>query len=818
MPDHPLYQGARLNIAGSTPRPIETPDLTSQAASRASANAAAGLEGIINDFVKIKDFGTSQQQETRLREINAGFEAEADRRMALAPGHEQSLFDENGILIPSAIDDLVHEYSSQINDLPGAYINPETGLHASSIRQSVADNLRSNLYSLATKKQIQLSRQSAEENLSLAQASKDWNGFIGSVNAGEQAGIFSTTKANELRYTCNQERLSSQLEKGMLKDPQKAMLDITRGKYDDLEATTRARMTKACERALSTDCKQIAFTSEERRKIREGGVVTPKFEVRNGATKQEYEWRKYFNEHGTYDRYKNDIKDSWINEINNAPVPEDKEDAESWIKYMVKKYCDPKTGYQVNEYELTTMAKQKMQGLLGLGNKEKGVDVRAYLERLEDRTLVPNAYNYLEQRKGESYMTSDRRKRFEGEARDIIEQRRREIRNDVAVAMSKWRAIHPDATYDKEMEQLSDFVQVYSRTHDSDIPELGTEYKKLAQDDAKKQKQMIHDATAGEDLRNTEGTAGIDTQRKMYDSYMKEQKPYFPEPSVATANNIFEVSSIQSDEAAVYLPAEQFKAIQKKLGNVPMARVTLPGTKAWVEVPVKQGDVQDVSISDSALVRMNNVRAKQAYIQFTAGDGSKPVNNEDKTSSMIFDNEARLDSNGNLTVYKLPAGDGGGTHEIAGINNGSHPQEFAKLKKMLDAGNQEEAKQEAKRYIAEKTQPVGNILQYAGVKSSGIDYFLRDMYFNSGEYGAMRVIHRALGIKDSDTKKFNQETINVLKNYIQTHSESQLLDKLKEARERLYKSIAANNPQKEKFLAGWLNRNTRVYKQAGKMA
>lgn len=625
-------------------------------------------------------------------------------------------------------------------------------------------------------------------------------------------------RANSLRYKGTQETLTKQLEKTMLEDPQKAMLDITRGKYDDLEATTRARMTKACERALSTDCKQIAFTSEERRKIREGGVVTPKFEVRNGATKQEYEWRKYFNEHGTYDRYKNDIKDSWINEINNAPVPEDKEDAESWIKYMVKKYCDPKTGYQVNEYELTTMAKQKMQGLLGLGNKEKGVDVRAYLERLEDRTLVPNAYNYLEQKKGESYMTSDRRKRFEGEARDIIEQRRREIRNDVAVAMSKWRAIHPDATYDKEMEQLSDFVQVYSRTHDSDIPELGTEYKKLAQDDAKKQKQMIHDATAGEDLRNTEGTAGIDTQRKMYDSYMKEQKPYFPEPSVATANNIFEVSSIQSDEAAVYLPAEQFKAIQKKLGNVPMARVTLPGTKAWVEVPVKQGDVQDVSISDSALVRMNNVRAKQAYIQFTAGDGSKPVNNEDKTSSMIFDNEARLDSNGNLTVYKLPAGDGGGTHEIAGINNGSHPQEFAKLKKMLDAGNQEEAKQEAKRYIAEKTQPVGNILQYAGVKSSGIDYFLRDMYFNSGEYGAMRVIHRALGIKDSDTKKFNQETINVLKNYIQTHSESQLLDKLKEARERLYKSIAANNPQKEKFLAGWLNRNTRVYKQAGKMA
>ena len=44
------------------------------------------------------------------------------------------------------------------------------------------------------------------------------------------------------------------------------------------------------------------------------------------------------------------------------------------------------------------------------------------------------------------------------------------------------------------------------------------------------------------------------------------------------------------------------------------------------------------------------------------------------------------------------------------------------------------------------------------------------------------------------------------------------LERLKNARERLYKSIAANNPDKRQFLSGWLNRNNRVYGQAADMA
>ena len=45
----------------------------------------------------------------------------------------------------------------------------------------------------------------------------------------------------------------------------------------------------------------------------------------------------------------------------------------------------------------------------------------------------------------------------------------------------------------------------------------------------------------------------------------------------------------------------------------------------------------------------------------------------------IVDFEARRDARGRLAVYRLPAGDGGGSYEVAGINDRYHPTEAAHL-------------------------------------------------------------------------------------------------------------------------------------------
>lgn len=183
--------------------------------------------------------------------------------------------------------------------------------------------------------------QAFQDNLSLAEKTQDWGGYISAINNAEQGGILSNSKANELRYDGEQKQLGSQLEHDILENPQKAMLSIVRGQYDNMAANIRSRMTKACEQALSLDCKQLAFTQEERQKIEQGLSVKPKYDVRNGATEQEHKGRNHFNTYGTYGTYdtiKDEIKVGWKEEIQNAPVPENQQDADQWVKRMVKKY------------------------------------------------------------------------------------------------------------------------------------------------------------------------------------------------------------------------------------------------------------------------------------------------------------------------------------------------------------------------------------------------------------------------------------------------------------------------------------------------
>ena len=57
-----------------------------------------------------------------------------------------------------------------------------------------------------------------------------------------------------------------------------------------------------------------------------------------------------------------------------------------------------------------------------------------------------------------------------------------------------------------------------------------------------------------------------------------------------------------------------------------------------------------------------------------------------RMAKSIIDFEARRDAKGRLQVYKLPAGDGGGTYEVAGINDRYHPVEAAHLAQLVKAG------------------------------------------------------------------------------------------------------------------------------------
>jgi lysozyme family protein len=157
--------------------------------------------------------------------------------------------------------------------------------------------------------------------------------------------------------------------------------------------------------------------------------------------------------------------------------------------------------------------------------------------------------------------------------------------------------------------------------------------------------------------------------------------------------------------------------------------------------------------------------------------------------------EGRFDHNGNLAIYKLPDGDGGGSYEIAGINDKYHPEEF---KKLSDLPAEERAK-EAARYIKEYTSPLVSKLPEV------MQAFTQDLAFNRGMGGATRFIQKglnALKIKVDVDGKIGPKTLEAIN---KVHPRA-LMQAMSQAQLDYEYELAYNDSSRKKFIAGLENR------------
>jgi hypothetical protein len=128
-----------------------------------------------------------------------------------------------------------------------------------------------------------------------------------------------------------------------------------------------------------------------------------------------------------------------------------------------------------------------------------------------------------------------------------------------------------------------------------------------------------------------------------------------------------------------------------------------------------------------------------------------PAEKRHAMGEAIVEFEGRFKA-GKLQCYDLPAGDGGGDYEIAGINQKYHPAEAAKLKRLIEGGVHQEAEHEAARYIEQYTRGVLKFFpsSEAADANPAIEFVLRDTAFNRGLKGAATVLQIALGMADID--------------------------------------------------------------------
>lgn len=103
----------------------------------------------------------------------------------------------------------------------------------------------------------------------------------------------------------------------------------------------------------------------------------------------------------------------------------------------------------------------------------------------------------------------------------------------------------------------------------------------------------------------------------------------------------------------------------------------------------------------------------------------------------IVNLEARRDENGHIRLYELPANDGGGRWEMAGINSRYHPEALERLRK-LDPADREEA---AAQYIEDWC------LKGTGLRdislSPGVRFYVLDSTFNRGPGGSAWMAQQA---------------------------------------------------------------------------
>lgn len=165
-------------------------------------------------------------------------------------------------------------------------------------------------------------------------------------------------------------------------------------------------------------------------------------------------------------------------------------------------------------------------------------------------------------------------------------------------------------------------------------------------------------------------------------------------------------------------------------------------------------------------------------------------------AAFILSVEARRKA-GKLAVYKLPAADGGGTFEVAGINDRYHPGMARRLANLIADGRHEQAEEEVIEYLAQYTDVVTS-----WTREAAIEAFLRDCCFNRGPKGALRILQIALTVADDG--KWGPKTRAALADKIK--KPGVLLSLLRAARENYEQRVAPPVGARAKFWNGLVNR------------
>jgi len=166
----------------------------------------------------------------------------------------------------------------------------------------------------------------------------------------------------------------------------------------------------------------------------------------------------------------------------------------------------------------------------------------------------------------------------------------------------------------------------------------------------------------------------------------------------------------------------------------------------------------------------------------------------------IVDREARRDAAGHVLIYRLPGNDGGGTHEIAGINSVYHPEMLKKLIGMAPPDRERACAEYIENYTLRMTG-----LSKSDKIRTGTLYTVLDTTFHRGGGGSAWVVQsslRTLGYPVIRDRKWGPNTRTALMKADRDFPDK-LLELLRKNRETYEREIIG---YRSNFWKGFVNR------------
>ncbi len=811
MSSNGYYNGSGLNISGAPMGQMQAHGVDAFAQRdimQSALNRSQVLGEVQLGVAKLMDYKTETDALQQLDAIQTETETRVKRGLEAAPGSAESFFYEDGSINTAMIDDLGQEVQGQLGAIAPSFIDPDRAQRFATKKEAFSGNLVMRVKGQADLHQLQNIRRVSDARMQSLLGAFDWDGALGEVDRQLDAGIISPAEADLKRMGINKAAASDELSALIEEDPRTAAVQLGNGRYDDVFSYGEQQKFRRAIRSKLSD-NNNAIVQEA---VKTGQMPSFPSVVGDGAggkkgkslsefmagtgdfSKVEINWmqRRFWGEDVTDEVQRAARDEAMAFDVNS--------DMEQQRDAFMLKYS--RLGLQTEWLNrVWKAAEEKREAITSVGIDPKTLLAK---EALEGRHLLDV-----------SLIKSDGSSSAGGSL-DEVESL---TKNRIVSEFNQWRASEgKEATPLAQYNKLRDITRRITGRYlggsanvqgESQVRNEDAEYR------ANLQRQDMNRARWADSVKKqneeTDLLLQFDEAQQVnlrFDDRQKEMPVGILVPKEW-------LDGVEMDEATVEATFDNehfrvFRVVGTCDGDEPLMTYAAAVQGGWnpeasygANIRFMHGTtaVRLAQMQESAIARSRQQQQEQQRAHVS----------QRGIGGVIFDREARFDKQGRLRVYYLPKGDGGGSYEVAGINNKYHPEMASRLKSLIDMGLDDEARVEAEQYIMHYTQPAADLLSSGGVSDSGTELFLRDVFMNGGPGGMKRVLNRTLGLPDDAE---DAQTSQRLRDYMTQHSTRELLDSLKEKRDEWYEGIADGNPQKRRFLAGWNNRSDIVYKQA----